>query len=167
MPLEWFRWLPLAALALFETSLSAPPPVRSGPLSFFDAGHAATRQHAGLRPRRRRLAAGPPAPAGPVDPWVASICDDIVHAGVPAITAYPAGRHIVDLCVGEGSRFFGVELTVHPDGPDAHIERHLALRRAGWELVEGHHSRWGDRRSELVVELLQAAHSRSTSRWDR
>ncbi|MDQ3385792.1 MAG: ATP-binding protein [Actinomycetota bacterium] len=107
---------------------------------------------------------GPPAPAGPVGSWVASIGDDIVRAGVPALASYPSGRHIVDLCVGEGSRFFGVELTVHPDGPDAHIERHLALRRAGWELMEGHHSRWGDRRGELVVELVQAARSHSTSR---
>jgi hypothetical protein len=49
----------------------------------------------------------------------------------------------------------GVECEVHPDGPDAHIERHLALCRAGWHLAGAYGSRWAGRGAELVVELVR------------
>lgn len=56
VPPEWFRWLPLAALALFDTSLLAAPLVRGGPLSFFD-GVSSTRVAAIERGFAERLAA--------------------------------------------------------------------------------------------------------------
>lgn len=56
---------------------------------------------------------------------------------------------------GDESRFLGLECVVHPDGPEAHVERHLALRRLGWELADAYPSRWRDRQGELIVELTR------------
>jgi hypothetical protein len=97
---------------------------------------------------------GPPKPAREVDPWTRSIADDLDFAGVATIVAYPSGRHVIDVCIADESRDIGIECGVHPDGPEAHIERHLALCRSGWELLEAYPSRWGDHRAELIVELV-------------
>ena len=99
---------------------------------------------------------GRPTPAGAVSPWAAEVSRDLTAAGVPATTAYPAGRHLVDVCLDDRLRSVGLECDVHPAGPDAHIERHLALRRSGWDLVDAYRSRWKGRCAELVVTL--AAH---------
>lgn len=72
---------------------------------------------------------------------------------------YPSGRHVVDISLCDSTRNVGIECEVHPEGPDAHIERHLALRRAGWDLVGAHRSRWGERPGELAVDLLHRLRS--------
>ena len=100
---------------------------------------------------------GPPKPAGPVGPWPASIADELASAGLPIVTAYPSGRHVVDICIDDSGRSLGIECDVHPAGPEAHIDRHLALTRNGWELLEAYRSRWGDRPGELIVDLLVTA----------
>lgn len=79
----------------------------------------------------------------------------LAAAGVPSLPLYPTGRHSVDVCVGDERRFLGLECLVHPDGPEAHIDRHLALRRVGWDLVDAYPSRRRDRQGELVVELTR------------
>ncbi|HSH59698.1 MAG TPA: DEAD/DEAH box helicase, partial [Acidimicrobiales bacterium] len=96
---------------------------------------------------------GRPKPANRVDEWPAGIAVELECAGVPVLAGYPSGRHVVDVCVGDGKRFFAVECCVHAERPDAHIERHLSLSRMGWDFLEAYPSRWGDRRGELVVEL--------------
>ena len=58
------------------------------------------------------------------------------------VADYPAAGWTVDLAVGEGEAAIGVECGVHPDGPHAHIERHLTLTRAGWQLTDAFESRW-------------------------
>jgi hypothetical protein len=63
---------------------------------------------------------------------------------------------VVDLALGAESRSYAVECEVHPDGPEAHVDRHLALRRGGWQVLEAHRSKWADRPGELVVELIRA-----------
>ncbi len=97
---------------------------------------------------------GPPKPAGAVGPWATSIAEDLASAGTCVMTAYPTGRHVVDVCVDDGRRNLGIECAVHPAGPQAHIDRHLALTRNGWHLLDAYRSRWGDRRAELVVDLI-------------
>jgi hypothetical protein len=99
---------------------------------------------------------GPPAAVPVLDEWTTSVARAVADTGVASISAYPSGRHLVDVCIGDDRSFLGVECSVHPDGPDAHIERHLALVRRGWHLVEGYPSRWADRRAELAVELARA-----------
>ncbi len=48
-----------------------------------------------------------------------------------------------------------IEAAIHPDGPSAHVARHLSLMRLGWTVLEAFPSRWANRRAELVVELLR------------
>jgi hypothetical protein len=96
---------------------------------------------------------GPPKPARSLGPWTHLIADDLRSAGVPVLTAYPSGRHVVDICLADERASVAIECEVHPDGPDAHIDRHMALNRAGWEFVEAYRSRWGERRAELLVNL--------------
>jgi hypothetical protein len=96
---------------------------------------------------------GPTRPAASLPAWPTAIARDLAAAGVAAVPAYPSGRHVIDVCVGAGNAFFGLECSVHPEGADAHIERHLALHRTGWNLREAFESRWSDRRGELLVEL--------------
>lgn len=97
---------------------------------------------------------GSPKSAGPVGVWARSIVEDLAAAGAPVLSAYPTGRHVVDICLDDASRSLGIECGVHAGGPEAHIDRRLALSRNGWELVEAYRSRWGERRAELVVNLL-------------
>lgn len=78
------------------------------------------------------------------------------------------GRHTVDVCAGDDERFLGLECAVHPDGPAVHVERHVALRRLGWELADAFPSRWRQRRGELLVELagrLRAPGASSVPPW--
>jgi hypothetical protein len=98
---------------------------------------------------------GPPAPVEDVGAWAGAVAERLRSAGVPVTTAYPTGRHVLDVCVEDDSRDVAVECRVHPEGPDHHIERHLALRRAGWTLLEAYRSRWAERPGELTVELLR------------
>jgi hypothetical protein len=103
--------------------------------------------------------APPGRPSGEAEaagPWTRGLGDDLVRAGLDPAVAYPTGRHVVDVALGVDGRIFAVESEVHADGPEAHVERHLALRRSGWEVVEAHRSRWADRPGELVVELIRA-----------
>jgi hypothetical protein len=42
----------------------------------------------------------------------------------------------------------------HPKGPEAHVARHRALRRAGWRIVETFPSAYGDDPSRAAVDVL-------------
>lgn len=78
-----------------------------------------------------------PTPDGTDDrPAAAGVAKALVDAGLEVRSAYPVGHHTVDLVVASGERVRGVLCGVHPDGPDAHIERHRDLRLAGWRLVD-------------------------------
>jgi hypothetical protein len=94
-----------------------------------------------------------PRSARTVRPEVVAIATDLGSQAIDVAVGYPAGPHVVDLVVGDGDAALGVLFGVHADGPDAHVERHLQLRRAGWELREVFDTRWADRRAELAVEL--------------
>jgi hypothetical protein len=96
-----------------------------------------------LRDYLRWADAPPPVPAGiepgpgpAPDPWAAAVAQALRVGGAPIRERYPVGRWTVDLVVGEGPAAVAVELAVHPDGPDAHRRRHLALRRSGWRVVD-------------------------------
>jgi hypothetical protein len=74
--------------------------------------------------------------------WTGEIHHELMTFGARVVPGYPVAGWSVDLAVGEGSEAIGVECVVHPDGADTHIEQHLALRRAGWEIVDAFQSRW-------------------------
>lgn len=60
----------------------------------------------------------------------------ISDAGGFVRSSYPVGEWSVDLCLGTGDGAVGLICGVHPDGIDAHIERHLALMSRGWKLLD-------------------------------
>jgi len=97
---------------------------------------------------------GRPGPAGVPRPWAAAVAKDLADAGLSVAPCYPVGRHVVELAAGDGERAFAIDCGVHPDGPAAHVERNLALLRAGWQILDAYQSRWGERRGELTLELL-------------
>jgi hypothetical protein len=102
----------------------------------------------------------PPAARGEPQTSVAWIAGEIERGGVEPLVEYPAGRHTLELVFGAGDEAVGVTIGVHPDGPEAHIERRLALQRAGWEITEAFDTKWGERRTELAVELILDARRR-------
>ena len=99
---------------------------------------------------------GCPNSATAVSPWTGSIASDLTSAGVSVVAGYPSGRHRIDICVQDKTRSLGIECEMDPAGPEAHIEKHLALSRRGWEFLEAYPSRWASRRGELVVALIDA-----------
>jgi hypothetical protein len=100
-----------------------------------------------------------PARAGTVGeptPWTAEVADALRDAGVALRVGYPTGRHVLDLCLDERYRALAFETEVHPDGPEAHLERRLALDRADWEVIDLFRSRWEGRTGALVLHVLEA-----------
>ncbi|HEX3424812.1 MAG TPA: AAA domain-containing protein [Acidimicrobiales bacterium] len=97
---------------------------------------------------------GRPAPVRTLDTWSRLVADDLSTAGLPVATSYPTGRHVVDVCVACPDAAVSIECAVHPDGPEAHIDRHLALRASGWHLLGAFKSKWGDHQGELAIELM-------------
>jgi hypothetical protein len=102
---------------------------------------------------------GPPAPAAAATAWIRTVAEHLALGGTEVRTAYPSGRHVIDITLCDRTRNVGIECDVHPDGPEAHIERHLALRRTGWDLIGAHRSRWGEHPGELAVDLLHRLRS--------
>jgi hypothetical protein len=93
---------------------------------------------------------GPPGP--PRHRWIAAVADELARLGVTVRPEYAVGQWRVDLCIGDGERAMAVECTVHPAGAAVHIERHRALRRAGWRIIDCFASRWeGDAVSAAVA----------------
>jgi hypothetical protein len=101
------------------------------------------------------LPPGPPMAARPLTPWAEGIADELARNGLHVLRAYPVGRHIVDICVDGRAAPTAIICTLHDDGERAHVERHLALRYAGWDVIEALPGHWSGRRPELLVELLQ------------
>ncbi len=97
---------------------------------------------------------GPPASCRTVPSWADSVLDDLQQQGVRLYRGYPVGRHVIDAVTSVGGRNVALLFNVHHDGPDAHIERQLALRHGGWQVIESLPSRWAERPAELVIELI-------------
>ena len=85
--------------------------------------------------------------------WPARVRDELEHAGLHPVAGYPTGRHQVDVVVGAHTDAVALICGVHPDGAQAHIDRHLDLVRNGWTVREVFESRWGDRLAELSIDL--------------
>jgi len=99
----------------------------------------------GLLAEYLRHAEHPPNPAdnaSVVDDWTGDLLAELRDFRLPVVPSYPVAGWSVDLAVGETEQAIGVETRVHPQGADAHIEQHLALRRAGWTMADAFQSRW-------------------------
>lgn len=87
------------------------------------------------------------------DPWVHQVASALEDAGAEVRTGYRTGRYIVDLVVGSGTHAIAVDCSPHHDGPAAHIDRALQLRRTGWHTADAFASRWGNNIGQLAIEL--------------
>ncbi|THV27549.1 DEAD/DEAH box helicase [Glycomyces paridis] len=87
-------------------------------------------------------------------PWTASLAAALKGGDAAVRLDYPVGHWSVDLVLGEGEASIGVLCGVHPEGPQAHLDRHRALRRAGWHLADAFPSAYGDDPSRAAVALL-------------
>jgi hypothetical protein len=95
-----------------------------------------------------------PGNGGSVGKWTAKLADALEGAEVTVRQAYPVGNWTVDLVVGEDERAIGVIAEPHPKGPEAHVARHRALRRAGWRIVETFPSAYEDDPSRAAIDVL-------------
>jgi hypothetical protein len=110
----------------------------------------------------------PPALAvgAPNRGWVGELAKELSAIGDLRVVAdYPVAGWTVDLAVGTGRAAFGVETGVHPAGAGAHIERHLALRRAGWTMVTCFRAEWEGRAQEAAAGLA-ARYARAQASLD-
>ena len=156
--------------ATVVTSLPVDPVAADEPAAGLDGD---TAPHGAAAPRSARRAGGDlidaylrhaSAPGGhrrapaEVSPWARRVAAHVEPGH--ALVGYVVGRHVVDVALASSSTGrapVGLVCGVHPDGPEAHVERHLSLRAAGWRLVEVHETRWGDRLGELGVLLADLA----------
>jgi hypothetical protein len=111
-----------------------------------------------------RAADSPPPLSGqdtPRSQWVHDVAGALGGTDTRVLTGYQVAGWTIDVAVGDGDAAIGVECTVHPDGPDAHIERHLTLRRAGWTLTDAFESRWLLRPEEAAATIAARLHRQS------
>jgi hypothetical protein len=106
---------------------------------------------------------GPPRAPGALAPWARGVVEDLATAGIELFAHYPVGSEVIDAATTCGSTPVALLFDVHDDGPEAHIERHLMLRRAGWEVWEAFPSRWSARPAELTIEWLARLRGGSAS----
>ncbi len=117
---------------------------------------AAFLEHASRPPADPKLA------PGPMGGWTAAVAEALRPFGLKTWHNYPVGSYHIDIVVGEGDAALGVECEIHHDGVDAHIARHVALRRAGWELMTAMESRWLAQPEEAAQAIAQRAVLRSS-----
>lgn len=105
-----------------------------------------------------RYAAGPdrPMPALTASGWAAQLATELDRAGVPVRPGYQVGSWRLDLCAGPPDTAVGIVCDVHPDGPEAHLDRQRSLHRAGWRLLDVFASRWGDDPRRAALEVAAA-----------
>lgn len=95
------------------------------------------------------------------NPLALGLAADLKRSGHPVTTGYPAGEHTLDMVLAASDSGLGIVVGPHPDGPTAHIDRHLALVRSGWEIRDLFHTKWADRLGELGVALALEADRRA------
>jgi hypothetical protein len=88
--------------------------------------------------------------------WPALLAAELDRLGIPVQADYAVGSWRVDLVAGTASRFAGVACAVHPDGPEAHVERQAALHRAGWDVIDAFPSRWHADPRRAALEIAAA-----------
>ncbi len=101
-----------------------------------------------------------PGPSAPAEGWTGALARALAAGGAAVRTGYPVGRWSVDLCVGTGADAVAVECEVHPDGFAAHRARHLALRRAGWRVVDAFADRFDADPAAAAVSLATMVRGR-------
>lgn len=90
----------------------------------------------------------------PSHPWVESVAQALGTHDIPIRTGYRVGEHLIDLVAGTGTSSVAIDCVPHGDGVDAHVERVLTLRRAGWRTSEAYERSWDYRLDDLANDLI-------------
>ncbi len=105
----------------------------------------------------RHAAASPTGPTSRPsrgDDWRSAVAAALRPFGLQMWEHYPVGGYTIDIVIGEGVDAIGVECGIHPDGVDAHLARHSALRRAGWYLIGAMESRYLARPEDAAESIV-------------
>jgi len=86
------------------------------------------------------------------DPWIETMANVIRDAGHSVRVGYAVGRHHIDLVI-DGEEPLAIDCVPHRDGPAAHTDRALQLRRMGWRTTDFFESKWRERLGEVPIEL--------------
>ena len=89
------------------------------------------------------------------DPWIGLVAKTLRKQNIPVRTGYRAGRYIIDVVAGRGDKAVAIDCVLHPEGPDAHIDRAMTLRRIGWRTTDALELKWRYRLDYLAEELLE------------
>ena len=108
----------------------------------------------GLAGEYLRYGATPPNPA-PAETtrdtdWAQRVAHTLTDAGHAVQFGYRVGSHVIDLVLRDADAPTAIICEPDPDGPAAHLERDLVLRRLGWVVVHAFRSRWED---ELTISV--------------
>lgn len=95
-----------------------------------------------------------PEGGGEAGSWAGAVAAALAGSEAAVRLDYPVGHWSVDLVLGDGEAAIGVSCGVHPEGAQAHMDRHRTLRRAGWRLRDAFPSTFGDDPSRAAVALL-------------
>ncbi len=90
-----------------------------------------------------------PTDRQPADAWTRAVVSVLHEAGFALCVGWLAGGHVVDVATVRPAGPTAILTAIHPDGVDAHIERHLELSTLGWRVIEVVPSRWAERLEKL------------------
>ena len=87
--------------------------------------------------------------------WTQHVAAEIAAASdLRVITHYEVAGEAVDIVVGEGDSAVALDTELHPAGVERHMQRHQALRRAGWTIHPFFRSSAHGREEEAIAELI-------------
>ena len=73
--------------------------------------------------------------------------------GISARVGYQVGRYVVDVVAGEGEGAVAIDCVPSRHGNEAHVDRAMLLRRAGWRTADAYESRWAEEPGRFALEL--------------
>lgn len=89
-----------------------------------------------------------------LDPWIQKVATALRERGVSARVGYRVGRYVVDIVAGKGEAAVAIDCRPSPHGNEAHVDRAMLVRRAGWRTADAYESRWAEEPERFALELL-------------
>lgn len=86
--------------------------------------------------------------------WSKSVADSLKQSDVTVRQEFQVGKDSVDVVAGNGPTAVGVVTTIHPDGPEAHLDRQRMLRRGQWHLFDAFPSSYAEDPARAALDVL-------------
>ena len=84
----------------------------------------------------------PPSDEGCTDRWSVTLAGELERAGFDVRRGYRIGPWQLELVVNGLGGAVALETCVHAGDPSHHVERHRALTRLGWRMIDAYPTRW-------------------------